>query len=270
MECSEPGVIGDDELLAYLAGERIRSGFERHLAHCPSCSARLANFRRLELSLLSKLYRWDCPPNQVLGEYQLGLLDSESTLAVKLHLNTCVGCTAEMSLLGEFLGDSPILVESGSLAQPVGQQNHHAPPQEIRSLLDRLGEHAGASIRRIIADLLPSQPRLAYQRNAASPTLWPRRYAAEDFNISLQVERETGRVDSLQLIGFVTRKNTALEELQGMPVLLSSQAATASVQNVDDLGNFVFSALVPAIYSLELQASDGVIVIEQIPVHVHE
>lgn len=274
MECSEPGLVRDEELLAYLAGERVRSVVEQHLARCPRCSAQLADFRRLELSLISKLYRWDCPANQVLGEYQLGLLDPEAALAVKFHLRACVACSAELSMLGEFLTGDPMLVAQTSstrlFAPEPAQNNHHAQPQEMGTALNRLLDHAAISARRVIATLLPPQPRLAYQRNTAPAAFWPRRYVAEDFNISLQVEREAGHADSFQLIGFVTRKDTTLEALRGTPVLLSSQAGTISAQNVDELGNFVFPSLVPATYSLELQAPDGIIVIEQIPVDAPE
>lgn len=269
MECSEPGLIRDEELLAYLAGERVRPVVEQHLTRCPRCSARLADFRRLELSLLSKLYRWDCPPDQVLGEYQLGLLDAETTLAVEFHLRTCVSCSVELSTLSEFLSGDPMLVAQPArpAAPDLARTNHHAP--EPGAALNRLLDRASTGARRIIASLLPAPPRLAYQRNPAPPSLWPRRYTAEDFSISLQVERGTGRADTLQLIGFVTRKDTALENLQGMPVLLSSQAETIA-QNVDELGNFVFPALAPATYNLELQSPDGIIVIEQIAIEVQE
>lgn len=272
MECSEPGLVRDEELLAYLAGERVRPIVEQHLTRCPRCSAQLADFRRLELSLISKLYRWDCPPSQVLGEYQLGLLDSETSLAVKFHLRTCVSCSVELSTLGEFLAGDPLFVEQTArlFVPDVAPNNHHASPREVGATLNHLLDRASNSARRIIGTLLPPQPRLAYQRNAASSALWPRRYEAEDFSISLQVERETGRLDALQLIGFVTRKDTALEALQGMPVLLLSQAETVSAQNVDELGNFVFSLLVPATYNLELQSPDGIIVIEQISVDAQE
>lgn len=274
MECSEPGLIREEELLAYLAGERVRPVVEQHLARCPRCSAQLADFRRLELSLISKLYRWDCPPNQVLGEYQLGLLDAETTLAVKFHLRTCVACSVELSMLGEFLTGDPLLVEQTSSARSFSREaalnNHHAPSQEVGAVLNRLLERASGGARRIIATLLPPQPRLAYQRNTVPASLWPRRYTAEDFTISLQVEHESGRVDTFQLIGFVTRKETPLEALQGMPVLLSSQAGATFAQNVDELGNFVFSSLVSATYNLELQAPDGIVVIEQIPVEIQE
>lgn len=270
MECSEPGLVRDEELLAYLAEEKVRPVVEQHLARCPRCSTRLADYRRQELSLISKLYRWDCPPNQVLGEYQLGLLTPATSLAVKLHVRTCVHCSAELSVLGEFLKGDPMLVERAvPLSAPVPESvhtNHHAQRQEPGALLNHLLDHAGTHARRIIATLLPPAPPLSYQRHTAPTTLWPRRYMAEDFSISLQVERTTGRADTLQLIGFVTQKDMPLETLQGMPVLLSPQTGTVSTQNVDELGNFVFSALTPAIYTLELQSPHGTIVIEQIAV----
>ncbi len=94
--------------------------------------------------------------------------------------------------------------------------------------------------------------------------LWPRNYSAEDVNISLQVEQGAGRRGSLQLIGFVTRQGMALGTLQGTPVRLSSQADMVSTQNIDELGNFVFSSLVPATYTLELQFPEATIVIDQL------
>src|SRR6266704_6991949 len=111
MECSEPGTIRDEELLAYLAGERVRPDVQQHLAQCQGCSAKLVDYRRMELSLTRKLYRWDCPPNQVLGEYQLGLLSKELTAAVKNHLSMCVLCAAEVATLTEFLAHDPWLAE---------------------------------------------------------------------------------------------------------------------------------------------------------------
>lgn len=271
MECSEPGLIREEELLAYLVGERVRSVVEQHLTRCPHCSARLEDFRRLELSFVSKLYRWDCPPGLVLGEYQLGLLDAETALAVRFHLRACVSCVAELGTLKHFLVNDPLLAEqtpSLLFAQPTLQNHYHPQTRQAGATLKHVLDFASTGTRRIIASLLPPAPRLAYQRTAASPDLWPRHYAAEDFQVSLQVERETGHVDTLQLIGFVTRKDTSLESLLGVPVRLLSGAEMVSTQQVDELGNFIFSALVPALYDLELQASHGVVVIEQIPVEL--
>jgi hypothetical protein len=267
MECIEPGAIRDEELFAFLAGEIVRPTVQQHLARCQSCSAKLADFRRVERSLTRKLYRWDCPANQELGEYQFGLLDNERATAVKLHLSSCVLCSAEIATLSQFLANDPMLVERVSV-QPSLSNNHVI--RAVKPLVSHLRDVSSGQIRRIIATYLPPQPRLAFQREVASTEVWPRSYSAEDFNISIQLDRSTSRRDSLQLIGLVTRKGSSLESLQGIPVVLSSQTNTVYKQNIDELGNFVFSSISPASYTLELQLPDCTIVIEQLPVALQD
>jgi hypothetical protein len=99
MECSRAGIIRDEELLAYLEGEKVRPLVREHLLGCPHCSTRLAAYRRMDLALTSALYRWDCPRSEVLGEYQLGLLGRESSAAVRYHLALCQPCAAEVVAL---------------------------------------------------------------------------------------------------------------------------------------------------------------------------
>ena len=77
MECSEPGAIRDEELLAYMDGAKVRPAVLAHLARCQYCSSQLAAYQRIDRKLTQRLYRWDCPTNQILGEYQLGLLSGE-------------------------------------------------------------------------------------------------------------------------------------------------------------------------------------------------
>lgn len=274
MECSEPGAIRDEELLAYLAEEQVRPAVPQHLARCQYCSARLAEYRRMELRLTSKLYRWDCPPAQILGEYHLGLLSNEIAAAVRLHLGLCVHCAAEVTALSDFLARDPMLVERPAVSQVVVpvSQNHRQPAQPVqgaKAAFERLLDASGAGVRRVIATLLPPSPRLAFQRGNGNE-LWPRRYTAEDLNISIQVEPGTGRRDSLQLIGFVTRPGSTLEALKGIPVLLSSPASTIYTQNIDELGNFVFTSISPATYTLELRLPESTIVIDALPIALQD
>ncbi len=280
MECSEPGAIRDEELVAYLAGETVRPVVVEHLAHCQRCASQLAAYQRVELELLSKLYRWDCPPSQVLGEYQIGMLRQGQGAAVKNHLHTCVLCTAEIATLTEFLANDPMLAQPVMATQkatsPIATNNHR--PVAARSVaptpFDQVREQSLAGVRRIIAALIPQQPRLAYQRNASAQSAnWPRRYAAEDVTISVQVERDASYKDTLQLIGFVTQKGTAVGVLQGHTVQLSQGEAsgkTVYTQVIDDLGNFVFSTLSPAEYILELQLPTGIVVIDQLSLTMPE
>jgi anti-sigma factor RsiW len=279
MQCSEPGAIRDEELLAYLADEYVRPAVVQHLARCQSCTTRLASYRRVEHKLLNKLYRWDCPSEQVLGEHQLGLLNNEQAATVKRHVETCALCTAEVATLTEFLANDPMLVErvpasSSNAVSPISSRNSHSSVREVKQVLDQLRDQAEASVRRIVATLLPPQPRPAYGVRGADATMpgmvWPRRYTAEGVNISIQVERGPGRQNELQLIGLVSRKGSTLESLQGVPVRLLSSANKVYTQQIDDLGNFVFAPVVPEIYTLELQFPEGVVIIDQVPITSQE
>lgn len=270
MECSTPGVIRDEELLAYAAGEKVRPVVEAHLAQCQRCSILVTEFRGLERSLTQKLYRWDCPPNQILGEYQMGLLSSDLEKAVQSHLKKCVLCAAEVATFIQFMANDPMLVERVA-AQPSSQNNHVGVKQQVQRTLEELRDRSATGMRRIVATFVPPQPRLAVQRNkVVDAAVWPRRYTVEDFSISMQLERGTERADTLQLIGLVTRKGASLEALQGIPVSLSSQDSSVYTQLVDELGNFVFTSISPATYALELQLPDTTIVIEQLPVDLQD
>ncbi|TMD45304.1 MAG: hypothetical protein E6I90_07575 [Chloroflexi bacterium] len=280
MECSEPGAIRDEELLAYLAGEKVRPFVEQHIARCQRCAAQLADYERIELVLTSKLFRFDCPPSHVLGEYQLGMLSKELTAAVDNHLSLCSLCSAEVATLAGFLENDQARTEPvavpGIPVQTSSPNNNHSSVPSAKSVLDHLQNTANAGVRRIIATLLPPQPRLAYQRDTTQVGLWPRSYSAEDVSISIQVEREASRRDTLQLIGFVTRQHEALQSLQGTQVQLIPQdvdvshAAMPFTQHIDELGNFVFSSIAPATYALELQFPWSTIVVDQLPVTLQD
>ena len=90
MECSKPGAIREEELFAYLEGESVRPAVQQHLATCQYCSSQAKTYSQLERKLITKLYRWDCPPNQVLGDYQFGLLSPLQAMEVGTHLSGCV------------------------------------------------------------------------------------------------------------------------------------------------------------------------------------
>ena len=268
MECSQPGIIRDEELLAYLSEEPVRPVVQQHLTQCLRCSTRLAEYRDLEQSLIQKLYRWDCPPNQILGEFQLGMLSQERTASVQAHLSQCVLCAAEVTTLATFLADDSILIERAAL-QASSQNNHGGVKQAVKHLLEDLREQSAEQARRIIAVLVPQQPRVAYQRQIA-PSVWPRRYLAEDFSISLQVERGLSHNATVQVIGFVTRKGASLESLQGVTVVLTSPDAAAYTQTIDELGNFIFPMVSPGSYALEMRLADATIIVEQLPVDLQD
>ena len=271
MECSNPGAIRDEELFAYLEGESVRPAVLQHLASCQYCSSQAKTYQRLELKLIKNLYRWDCPPNQVLGDYQFGLLSPQQAVEVGNHLSMCVLCKAEVAQLTEFLANDPMLVPQNAVAARPAV-NAVRSVQEAKRTLEDLRNTSLASARRILATLVPQQARTAFQRNTAQQIVaWPRRYSAEDVNISIQIEPSTAYKDTLQVIGFVARKGMTLEVLDGTPVKLIAQTPTSrreEAEPIDDLGNFVFPAVVAGTYTLEIQFTDGVVVVDQLPIEI--
>ncbi len=270
MECSNPGVISDEELLAYLAGEPIRPAAHRHLSRCEACSARLAEYRRMELALTSTLYRWDCPSSQVLGEFELGLLSPEVMEAVEAHVRFCRPCISELAALNSFLATEDV-AQAAPASVPVQaiapvRPNHNHRSQESGNVLGRLQDLAKTGARRIAASLVLPQPRLAFQRDLAPVSTWPRNYAAENLSISLHMEATGYPRQALKLIGFVKQlgQEHHLEELEGVPVLLSAPDQTVLSQQIDDLGNFVFGPIAPAVYNLELRFPEQTVAIEKI------
>jgi hypothetical protein len=267
MECREPGTIRDEELLAYLAGEQVRPEIEEHLHQCQVCSERVATYQRIENRLVHTLYRWDCPSSQVLGEFQLGLLDAELAAVVSGHLQGCVLCNAEFVLLTEFLADDPMLAER---VAPAAQQDIYQPVREVQHVMEQAQDFITAGLRQIVAVLLPVQAGFAYQRTAEQHLQWPRNYTAEDLTVSLQIEKDPHDQSSVQLIGLVTSAARTFEELQGIAVQLTTATGFVDTQHIDELGNFIFSSLAPATYALTLRFPDKVIVIEQLPVALQE
>lgn len=269
MECSEPGAIRDEELIAYLEGEKVRPAVVEHLARCQKCSSQLVSYHQVERKLTRRLYRWDCPPNQVLGDYLLGMLDGDVALTVQTHLHLCVLCSAELATLTNFLAAEPLVpayvAASEEAWQAAPQGSRQQPLQEIKRTLGQAREQAAAGVRRIAALLLPPQPGLAYQRSLTRQDItWPRSYAAQDVTISLQLEGGPKASGTLQLIGFVTRQGTAVDALQGTTARLFTAEGVTQTQQIDELGNLIFSALKPAVYTLEVQLPEGTVVVDQL------
>ena len=100
MECSSPPPLTDDHISAALDETAVPDVID-HLARCPACAARLEDARRVEYTLRSNLYRWDCPSPQRLAEYHLGNIAADEQRAFARHLEQCASCSEE---IGELVG----------------------------------------------------------------------------------------------------------------------------------------------------------------------
>src|SRR5438128_6726342 len=102
MKCNHPPPLTPDQLSDAIDGsadEAVRA----HLADCPSCAARLADARLAEERLRARLFRWDCPTSQQLGDYEQGRLAAPEAATVASHVEQCVRCTQELAELRAFM-----------------------------------------------------------------------------------------------------------------------------------------------------------------------
>jgi hypothetical protein len=224
----------------------------------------------MEQKLIRKLYRFDCPSSLVLGEYQLGLLEGPAVALVKSHLHRCELCRAEVDSLTTFLsrGTLPFGRASAEEQSPAVSYHDYQPVLAVRRVWERIQDQDG--VRRIMATLLPAQPRMAVRDPSQQHVEWPRRYTGEDVNISLQLEQSPERDDTWQLVGLVNRQGMALSALMGTPVQLVTASQVTDIQQIDDLGNFIFATLTPATYTLEVHLPDKVVFIEQLVIAVRQ
>ena len=227
MECSSPPPLTDDQLSAALDQVAAPDVID-HLAGCASCAARLQSAQHAEQSLRSALYRWDCPPPQVLADYHLGRPSAEEQRAIIRHLETCVRCGEEMAELVLFMRDE----------LPVAAP---AEPPPVRRSATR-----GWSLAR----LLPRAPALALRGGTGAPLMFE---TDDGATIFLEIGPLAGGQTELrgQLVADDQDGWTgALAELRQSGIL----RATAVI---DDLGTFRVAALPTQPTELRATCADG-------------
>jgi anti-sigma factor RsiW len=98
----------DDEELLQLAldGEALTEEAGRHLEQCETCQRRLAEYKDINASLVSHLYRSLCPPGSKLSLYCAGLLSQDEQISIETHLLDCPLCAEEVALTQSFLAET--------------------------------------------------------------------------------------------------------------------------------------------------------------------
>lgn len=185
-----------------------------------------------ERELRRSLFRFDCPGAQLLGEYQLDLLDEADRVRVAAHADSCDECHAELQTLRGFLAAA---IE--------------------------LPEPLTARARRIVATLIAPRPGLAYDGLRGAADTSTRVFEASDITITIG----PGQAHN-SFVGLVVAGGQSPEALDGREVRLLPRDGAPITTHVDDLGNFEFTALAPGRYALELDLPDGVVVIEELQV----
>lgn len=138
MECRQPDLLRDDQLLAYLDGASAPA-VVHHLESCPPCRNRLAALAQSERRLTTAFHRFQCPPALRLGEYQLALLPAPEQAAIAVHLASCPHCAQEVAQLQAFLAATSLAQTSAPVATPSFLAGLRVVIAQLRDGLSSLG-----------------------------------------------------------------------------------------------------------------------------------
>ena len=264
MACVRLTKLSDSALLAYLAGD-ADAAISTHLSICHECRQRAAALAAQERRLTVNLYRRDCPPSLTLGEYQLGLLSASESRTIAQHLRLCPRCTGELQSLTDYLADV-------------------APTLEIEPTTGLL-ERARILVAQLV-EKLPSVDAVGGLFTGAAPALVGVRgdagahlvYAVEDVQVIIDVQTDVQQPAHRVLLGLllgltdpqqitaqlwpaeqpvmVRREPTAQLPDQRSALSIPPEVRTKPVATttVDELGNFVLTALPPGLYDLILSS----------------
>src|SRR5215472_7763099 len=81
----DSGAISPNDLMAYIDGEASPE-IVRRIADDPRLAMEAQGYALAQAALRQRLYRFDCPSSQMLGEYELGILVPEERLRIARHV----------------------------------------------------------------------------------------------------------------------------------------------------------------------------------------
>src|SRR5687768_11962364 len=147
-ECASPPPLSDDELIAALDGD-APTPVRAHLGRCRFCAARLEGMRMFEKTLLTAMYRVDCPTTEALTDYVMGMASKKAGLAIDDHLLRCKLCSEEVQTLRAFfVTDAAPEVEEAT-PEPLWQQ--------FKDLFQTMGDQP---VRILSPELIPAYGQL--------------------------------------------------------------------------------------------------------------
>ena len=253
MDCLDAMAPNDEELLGFALDEQPLSTMTReHLEQCEICQQRLAEYKQVNSSLISRLYRRLCPSGTLLSLYCAELLRDEERTRLASHVLDCPLCTAEAAVTRRFM------------AQPLLEPSHEAAPL--------------VAVRRIYATLFRQQAQLVLRNgNTVSEKAWPRQYRAEATDISLHLSRASN--GDYMLLGILTSANSSesVDAFEGAQAELYRAQRDSNVEErilensicramVDDLGNIVFTGVPLGEYTLVMHLPGQEVIIEGIDI----
>jgi hypothetical protein len=229
------GPVSPDEMMAYVDGEATPEVAERIAAN-PQWSEEARGYARVQEALQQRLYRFDCPSSQTLGEYELGMLATVERTRIAQHVVACPHCLAELETLRAFMTVEADLPPVGTIER----------------------------VRRFVATLVPA-PRGAVAGLRGASDAATRVYHAGPFTITLDVAAmRRGRA---QIIGLIWREDGDVLP-PGSTASLVGASGTVATAEVDDLGNCAFDDVGAGLWQVEVRVGDDIIIIEEIRIGI--
>jgi hypothetical protein len=253
MDCLHTMAPNDEELLGFaLDAHPLSTTMREHLEQCEICQLRMAEYKHVNSSIVSRLYRRLCPSGTLLSLYCAELLPDEERTCIASHILDCPLCTAEVAVSRRFM------------AQPLLEPSREAAPLVV--------------MHRIYATLFRQQAQLVLRNgDTVSEKAWPRQYRAEATDISLHLSRASN--GDYMLLGILTsaKSNESVDAFEGAQAELyraqwDSDAEERIPENsichsvVDDLGNIVFSRVPLGEYTLVMHLPGQEVIIEGIDI----
>lgn len=173
-ECASPPALIDEELFAALDGD-APTPVRAHLERCRFCAARLEGMRMFEETLLTAMYRTECPPTEALTDYVMGAASKQAGLEMEYHLQRCTMCSEEVQTLRAFFVTDAV------------EKIVEAPSEPLWAQFKDLFETMGNQLVRILSpELIPfyGQLRGVSQKRVLS-------YSYESISVMLMLEHQT-------------------------------------------------------------------------------
>jgi hypothetical protein len=177
----------------------------------------------IERNLSTSLYRVTCPPSNDLGEYHLQMLPKEQTEAIRQHLTACPHCPKELAQLQTYLAD--------------------LAPDLDYTLQERVKIWIARLLPNPLEGSLVAAPAFALRGESDGPLM----FEAGSYQLTLEIQDDPTNPGFRTILGLVIGGEDTLQKVE-----LWQDGRSIQETKLDDLGNFVFTAVQSGAYDLIL------------------
>jgi hypothetical protein len=242
MECVSPPALSEDELFAALDGD-APTPVRAHLERCRFCAARLEGMRMFEETLLTAMYRTECPATEALADYVMGTASKQAGLEMEYHLQRCTMCSEEVQTLRAFFVTDAVEKTVDVPAEPLWGQ--------LKDLFQTMGDQL---VRILSPELTPSygQRKGVSQKQVLT-------YSYESVSVMLTLEHLT---DGYKIQGAILDTD---EEKQSVWVngtvemVGQDEDQQRQVALIDDDESFTFTAVPAGRFNMNIYDTGGAI-----------